>query len=268
MNAPSSPWPRATDPPAHALPGEQTRPLIRCEYAHAMGESNGTLADTWAAIEATPGLQGGFIGEFRDHGILQRVNDGRPAGRGGAGLYDNGVTAPGPRRAYGGDVDGTIHDGAFVADPVVFPGRTPKPVMYEHREIAAPARLSVEGEGAWQVLRPVGHHSAAVDELFTPCLRPQESGGRHGVRHFTPSGAGHELSVRLDGPRQVSVNRYRAADLAAVGHHDEPVPRPGCVVHIHAAYRGLGTASCGPDTSPSYRVPPGVHRWSWTLRAR
>ena len=25
-------------------------------------------------------------------------------------------------------------------------------------------------------------------------------------------------------------------------------------------------ASCGPDTFPEYRVPPGVHRWSWTLR--
>ncbi|MEV4859914.1 glycoside hydrolase family 2 TIM barrel-domain containing protein [Streptomyces ossamyceticus] len=494
---------------AHALSGKQTRPLIQCEYSHAMGNSNGTLADTWAAIEATPGLQGGFIWEFWDHGILQRVNDGRPAGRGGAGLYDNGVAAPGLRWAYGGDFGETLHDGAFIADGVVFPDRTPKPVMYEHREIAAPVRLSVEGEGTWRVLRvhnkqhfrdlswlaaewefaaadggtwtvpaqlpdvpaggsavidrpevrhgageiwltlrvttaadepwaprgtevcfpqvrwyeadegepvvgaddtqghvppprtddegllrhpllaapptlslwraptdndvlggmaerwrawgldrptretvsveregpvvrvrsrlltgagaveheqtftalvdgrilveetavlpeeltdvarvgtvfettggfdrlawygqgpwesypdravgaPVGHHSAAVDDLFTPYLRPQESGGRHGVRHFTLSGAGHELSVRLDGPRQVSVNRYRAQDLAAVAHHDELVPRPGCVVHIDAAHRGLGTASCGPDTSPSYLVPPGVHRWSWTLRA-
>jgi hypothetical protein len=42
-------------------------------------------SSAWTAIEATPGLQSGFIREFRDHGILQRVNDGRPAGRGGAG---------------------------------------------------------------------------------------------------------------------------------------------------------------------------------------
>lgn len=130
---------------AHALSGEQTKPLIQCEYSHAMGNSNGTLADHWAAIESTPGLQGGFIWEFWDHGILQRVNDGRPAGRGGAGLYDNGVAAPGHRWAYGGDFGETIHDGAFVADGVVFPDRTPKPVMYEHREIAAPVRLAYVG---------------------------------------------------------------------------------------------------------------------------
>ncbi|WP_030042081.1 glycoside hydrolase family 2 TIM barrel-domain containing protein, partial [Streptomyces resistomycificus] len=126
---------------AHALSGEQTKPLIQCEYSHAMGNSNGTLADHWAAIESTPGLQGGFIWEFWDHGILQRVSDGRPAGRAGAGLHDNGVAAPGHRWAYGGDFGETIHDGAFIADGVVFPDRTPKPVMYEHREIAAPVRL-------------------------------------------------------------------------------------------------------------------------------
>lgn len=485
---------------AHALSGQQTKPLIQCEYSHAMGNSNGTLADHWAAIEATPGLQGGFIWEFWDHGILQRVSDGRPAGHGGAGLYDNGVAAPGYRWAYGGDFGESIHDGAFIADGVVFPDRTPKPAMYEHREISAPlriecfrhegivlgnhqhfrgldwltgewrldladgttltapavlpnlcpgetaavplpfevprdggeawltlrvtvaedqpwaprgttvcvpqvrlrgpavaevppveGRIEVDGEGllvhplltaaptlslwraptdndelggmarrwrSWgldtlvrkavsvsedsgrvtveaeyagttgvvrhrQVLTPVeggvrveeeaelpeafddvarvgtvfetvagldlldwfgqgpwesypdrsagapvGHHSVPVEELFTPYLRPQESGGRHGVRRFTlsaPDATG--LAVALDEPRQISVTRYRAEDLASAGHHDELVPRPGCVVHIDAAHRGLGTASCGPDTSPSYLVAPGVHRWSWTLRA-
>ena len=35
---------------------------------------------------------------------------------------------------------------------------------------------------------------------------------------------------------------------------------------VDAAHRGLGTASCGPDTFASYLVPAGVHRWSWTLR--
>ena len=133
--------------------------------------------------------------------------------------------------------------------------------------------LAWYGQGPWESYPDraagalVGHHAAPVDALFTPYLRPQESGGRHGVRHFTLSGDGHALAVRLDGPRQVSVTRYRAADLTAVAHHDELVPRPGCVVHIDAAHRGLGTASCGPDTAPSYLVPPGVHRWSWTLRA-
>ncbi|MFE6486872.1 beta-galactosidase, partial [Streptomyces sp. NPDC057757] len=129
------------------------------------------------------------------------------------------------------------------------------------------------GQGPWESYpdrssgAPVGHHTLPVDELFTPYLRPQESGGRHGVRRFTlsaPDATG--LSVDLAAPAQVSVTRYRAEDLAAAAHHDELVPRPGCVVHLDAAHRGLGTASCGPDTSPSYLIAAGTHHWSWTLR--
>jgi beta-galactosidase len=43
------------------------------------------------------------------------------------------------------------------------------------------------------------------------------------------------------------------------------VARPAAVVHLDAAHRGLGTASCGPDTLPEYLVGPGIYRWSWTL---
>jgi beta-galactosidase len=44
------------------------------------------------------------------------------------------------------------------------------------------------------------------------------------------------------------------------------MPRPYVTVHLDAAHRGVGTASCGPDTLSAYRVGPGTHRWSWTLR--
>ena len=38
------------------------------------------------------------------------------------------------------------------------------------------------------------------------------------------------------------------------------------IVVIDAAHRGLGTASCGPDTLPEYRLTPGTYSWGWTLR--
>ena len=60
-------------------PGSQRHPLIMCEFSHAMGNSNGTLAEYWDAIESTPGLQGGFIWEFWDHGLVQDLPDGRRA---------------------------------------------------------------------------------------------------------------------------------------------------------------------------------------------
>ena len=98
-----------------------------------MGNSNGTLADYWDAIESTPGLQGGFIWEFWDHGLPQQLPDGRQ------------------RWAYGGDFGDSPNDGNFVLDGMVWPDRRPKPAMWEHRAIAAPiavARHDGAGRGA------------------------------------------------------------------------------------------------------------------------
>ena len=93
--------------------GLGTRPLILCEYSHAMGNSNGSLADYWDAISSTPGLQGGFIWEWKDHGIRQRLSDGTV------------------RLAYGGQFGDTPHDGNFVADGLVSADLEPHPAMAE-----------------------------------------------------------------------------------------------------------------------------------------
>ncbi len=42
-------------------------------------------------------------------------------------------------------------------------------------------------------------------------------------------------------------------------------PAAETIVHLDAAHRGLGTASCGPDTLPEYLVGPGTYEWSWTI---
>ena len=109
---------------SHAKSGKQDRPLIMCEYSHAMGNSNGTLKEYWDAIHSLPGLQGGFIWEFWDHGIEQTLADGTT------------------RSAYGGDFGEVRHDGNFVCDGMVFPDRTPKPAMHEFKAIAAPVAFT------------------------------------------------------------------------------------------------------------------------------
>jgi hypothetical protein len=45
------------------------------------------------------------------------------------------------------------------------------------------------------------------------------------------------------------------------------VRRPQTIVHLDHWNRGLGTASCGPDTLPRYRIGGGTHRFAWRLRA-
>jgi beta-galactosidase len=464
------------------------RPLIMCEYSHAMGNSNGTLAEYWEAIHALPGLQGGFIWEFWDHGIEQHLPDGTV------------------RSAYGGDFGEPKHDGNFCCDGMVFPDRSPKPAMYEFKAIAAPLKFSSNSAAAgkftvfnknffittsdyqvmweitangdvidfgkvsvpeiaprksagfsvkskhlksisttgdrfisftilkksatewspantelgweqfalpskalakskvskvnnlatiidekgeinlphgattpqltlfraptdndrigylatkWQrwgvdqlhrtsvkivraksattikavwktsagisirhsqIVEPIvggirvtetvtipkilddlgrigttfelhgemdqleyfgaGPHESypdrrigkihrwqsKVSEQYVPYVRPQENGGHNGVRWFSLTGpAGEKLQLRLGKPSQVSVVPHRAADIAIATHNVELQPSGNVVVTIDGAHRGIGTASCGPDTLPRYRIKPGIHTWSWTL---
>jgi beta-galactosidase len=108
---------------------------------------------------------------------------------------------------------------------------------------------------------------STVTELMTPYIRPQENGGRADVRWLELTGdGGRGIRIELDRPAQMSATHFRAEDLAAATHHEELVPRPETIVHLDEAHRGLGTASCGPDTLPQYVIRPGTYRWTWTFR--
>jgi beta-galactosidase len=100
---------------------DRKRPLIMCEYSHAMGNSNGSLADYWDAFEKYPGLQGGFIWEWLDHGIKQ-TKDGQEYW------------------AYGGDFGDQPNDLNFVCDGLVWPDRTAHPGLYEFKHLAQPVK--------------------------------------------------------------------------------------------------------------------------------
>ena len=103
--------------------GKGQRPLIMCEYSHTMGNSNGSLADYYAAFEKYPGLQGGYLWEWLDHGIRQVAADGE--------VY----------WAYGGDFGDEPNDANFVTDGIVWPDRTPHPALYEFKYLAAPLKV-------------------------------------------------------------------------------------------------------------------------------
>ncbi len=474
---------------AHATSGRQRHPLIMCEYGHAMGNSVGTLGEYWDAIESTHGLQGGFLWEWRDHGLQQRLPDGTV------------------RSAYGGDFGDEPNDGAFVLDGVCFPDRTPKPALWEARHLAAPVRaeagngwptsgrvvlenrgdfrdvgwlratweLAVDGvtsaggdlplpvlppgdraeveipgfnppaygraeqcltirfilaedtawasagfEVGWAQLQvaagriddgrtawtsdvsldtegrllhpafaeapalalwraptdndriggmaerwaswgladlqrrlvavepgpaavtvrslwttggdvaiphvasissdilgrirveesveipgiladlprvgttltltgghealcwlgrgphetypdrkrggPLGRWTSSVTDQLVPYVRPQEGGGHADVQWLELQRSdGTGIRIALDRPRQVSVLHLTAADLDAARHVTELRARPETIVTLDAVHRGVGTASCGPDTLETYLVRAGTHRWTWTL---
>ena len=97
------------------------RPLIMCEYSHAMGNSNGNLKDYWDAILSHERLQGGFIWDWVDQGLRKPV-PGRP----GEFFF-----------AYGGDFEppGVYHDDNFLCNGLVSPDRVPHPGLYEVKKV-------------------------------------------------------------------------------------------------------------------------------------
>ena len=106
-----------------------------------------------------------------------------------------------------------------------------------------------------------GRWQSTVGDQLVPYVRPQENGGHAGVRWLETDG----LRIELDRPRQVSALHVTAHDLDAATHDDEVAPRPETFVTIDAVHRGVGTASCGPDTLAPYIVPTGTHTWTWTI---
>ena len=470
---------------SYAKSKKAIRPLIMCEYSHAMGNSNGTIAEYWDAVHSLKGLQGGFIWEMWDHGLNQRLEDGTL------------------RAAYGGDYGEVKHDGNFVCDGMFFPDRSPKPALQEFKYIAAPVKISAKnlktgrfeifnkqffndlrefklryeitvngkvalsgdvklpvvkarkssiftipakslkaGDGvgerfinfnlessvskpwlhmgtevAWSqfalaakplpkakpakegrnfvsqdglILLPscevapkltlwraptdndlIGHiaekwdkwglrelsrsnvqvthkgattriattwktsagitlkhqqlvesvvdgirvtetvtlpkqlddvarvgtnlelsgdldqlvyfgtgpfetmpdraigkihrWSSSVYDQYVPYVTPQENGGHVGVRWFSISNrTNHGVYFQLDKPRMVTVTPMRSTDLADATHNVFVNKCGNTVVTIDVAHRGVGTASCGPDTLDKYRIKPGVYKWSWT----
>ena len=95
--------------------GKPTKPYIQCEYAHAMGNSVGNLQDYWDVIEKYPSLQGGFIWDWVDQGILTKDSAGNEFW------------------AYGGDLGGDTlaTDGNFCNNGIINPDRTIKPTLIE-----------------------------------------------------------------------------------------------------------------------------------------
>ncbi len=104
-----------------------TRPLILCEYSHAMGNSNGGLAQYWDVIDSHRRLQGGFIWEWKDHGIRQTTSDGHE------------------RFAYGGQFGDVPNDGNFVADGLMSPECRPHPAIQEVAWVHRPVTVRTHG---------------------------------------------------------------------------------------------------------------------------
>ncbi|MHC4603480.1 MAG: beta-galactosidase, LacZ type [Planctomycetota bacterium] len=93
------------------------RPMVLCEYAHAMGNSVGNLQEYWDAIRSHKRLIGGFIWDWADQGLRKKSPDGKEFW------------------AYGGDFGDKPNDGNFCCNGLVQPDRKPNPSLYEVKKV-------------------------------------------------------------------------------------------------------------------------------------
>lgn len=93
---------------------EDQKPLIQCEYAHAMGNSGGGFREYWELVRKYPKYQGGFIWDFVDQGLRGRAANGKM-------IY-----------TYGGDYNPyDASDLNFCDNGLISPDRVPNPHMYQ-----------------------------------------------------------------------------------------------------------------------------------------
>lgn len=103
------------------------KPHIMCENLHAMGNGPGAIKDIWDLMYSEKRLQGGFVWEWCDHGILQEKD--------GIKYY-----------AYGDDFKQLPNDSNFVIDGLVMPNREPSPALSEYKKALEPIKINCISE--------------------------------------------------------------------------------------------------------------------------
>ncbi|HIF9372335.1 TPA: beta-galactosidase subunit alpha [Photobacterium damselae] len=104
------------------------KPRIICEYAHAMGNGPGGLTEYQNVFYAHDHIQGHYVWEWCDHGILARDENGEE-------FYK-----------YGGDYGDYPNNYNFCMDGLIFPDQTPGPGLKEYKQVIAPVKIrAVDG---------------------------------------------------------------------------------------------------------------------------
>lgn len=120
---------------SYAQAKDKTRPYIMCEYAHAMGNSTGNFQEYWDIINSDAKLQGGFIWDWVDQGLLAKDENGQEY------------------FAYGGDLGGLNfqNDENFNANGLVGSDRQPHPALAEVKKVYQNIRFHLEDKNVFSL---------------------------------------------------------------------------------------------------------------------
>ena len=124
------------------------KPVILCEYAHAMGNGPGGFKEYWDAFYQYKRLQGGFVWDWIDQGLRQVTEDGREW------------------FAYGGDFGDEPNDANFLINGLIFPDRKPSPGLVEYKKVLEPVRVDPVDLAAGEIKLTNRHDFISLDHLL------------------------------------------------------------------------------------------------------
>ncbi len=171
------------------------RPLVLCEYSHAMGNSNGGLVDYWEAFWNEPALGGGFVWDWRDQGLREVADDG-------AEWF-----------AYGGHYGDEPNDANFCINGLVDPDLVPHPGLAELAFLARPVAMAVDGSGRITITNRRSHIDTS-DLRFTATVEVDGLADGDPVELDVPPIAPGE-QVTVDGPPSPATGALRALTIRA-----------------------------------------------------
>jgi beta-galactosidase len=158
---------------------QRSKPFLHCEYVHAMGNGPGAIDQYEELVDAYPRLHGGFVWEWRDHGIRTRTPEGVEY------------------FAYGGDFGEVVHDGNFVMDGMILSDDTPMPSLYEYAAVVAPFRFTVSPDLGSVDIRNLRHSADSRDVEFAWRVERDGIPTASGMLDVPPIDAGSTISFAL-----------------------------------------------------------------------
>ena len=111
----------------------------------------------------------------------------------------------------------------------------------------------------------MGLYESTVDAMHVPYVMPQENGSRADVRWLALENGRRRAAVRRREPLQAAVEPLHAAGPVPRAPHRGPGAEARDLVYLDLAQRGLGTASCGPDTLEALPHPAAGARFAYWI---
>ncbi|MET4783156.1 glycoside hydrolase family 2 TIM barrel-domain containing protein [Glaciihabitans sp. UYNi722] len=214
---------------------QRTKPFLQCEYAHAMGNGPGALDQYEEITDRFPRVHGGFVWEWRDHGISAVTSDGHEY------------------FAYGGDFGEVIHDSNFVMDGMVLSNDVATPGLHEFAAVAAPFRIESYSSSVRITNRR--HDLSSDDVEFIWRVLEDGNEGATGVFSVPPIAAGDSVLLAIPQAPDNSVpHTERVLDIearmrqktawAVAGHvvSRGQIPLGAPVRPRHPVWQGVGSS--------------------------